>query len=73
MIDGNKEMLPFVSRTKRIQARQIAEQSEMIDCYNGMRVGVKGDWIVVTEEGRTMLMGREKFFAKFITEEYRAR
>lgn len=71
MIDEKQEMLPYVTIMRLVEARKVTEQSEMVECYNGMRVAVKDSWIVTTAHGQTMVMSSEKFKRKFTRREIR--
>mgnify|MGYP001589522769 CR=1 FL=1 len=55
----------YITRQKEVQARQITEQSEMVDCYNGFTIGTHGDFIVCDEQGKVMVIKENKFKQKY--------
>lgn len=49
---------------KRVQARRVPEPC-MVDCYNGRVEAQEGDYIVVDEDGKTMVMKGSRFEANY--------
>lgn len=51
-------------RSKRVKARP-ASTLEIVDTYNGQKVAGSGDYVVIDEIGRTILMKKLKFEQRF--------
>ena len=56
----------YATRQIEVQARQITDQSEMVQCYNGFAIGTQGDFIVCDERGKVMIIKENKFNKKYI-------
>jgi predicted transcriptional regulator len=54
----------YVIKPRRARARLLTD-SEVIKCYNGYRIGQKGDYVVIDEEDRVMIVKSHKFEKNF--------
>lgn len=54
------EFKEYVAKPKESRAR-ILTDAEIVNCYNGTRIGQKGDYVVVDHEDRVMIMKASKF------------
>lgn len=54
----------YKAKPKRTQARELL-QNEVVRCYNGKRIGQKGDFVVVDEFDRVMVIRRDRFLKNF--------
>ena len=61
--------MKYITKQKLVEARQVDEQSEMVDCYNGVKIATQGDFVVHDEQGRTLVIKKDKFMGRY--EEYR--
>jgi hypothetical protein len=50
----------YIAKPKRAVARELMD-NEIVDCYNGKRIGQKGDFVVIDEQDRVMIIKRDKF------------
>ncbi len=50
----------FVAKPRSIRAR-LLEDNETVKCYNGLRIGMKGDYVVIDEYDRVMVMRSDRF------------
>ena len=55
----------YVTKVKRVQAREVSDQSEFVETYNGFSLATQGDFVVHDEHGRTMVIKREKFTQRY--------
>lgn len=54
----------YRAKPKRTQARELLD-NEVVKCYNGSRIGQKGDFVVVDEFDRVMVIRRDRFLKNF--------
>lgn len=54
----------FTLKTKTVRARLLLD-SETVACYNGVRIGQKGDYVVIDDEDRVMIMKHDKFITHY--------
>lgn len=50
----------YAAKPKEARARKLLEP-EVIRCYNGDRIGQAGDYVVLDDEDRVMIMKAQKF------------
>lgn len=58
----------FVAKPRRALARQLKD-SEVVECYNGTKIGIVGDYVVVDEEDRVMIVRRDRFENNYVEAE----
>lgn len=64
---GAEQQLPYteyIIKPRRARARLLTD-SEVVKCYNGYRIGQKGDYVVIDEEDRVMIVKSHKFEKNF--------
>lgn len=54
----------YAIKPKQARARLVTD-SEVVKCYNGTRIAEKGDYVVIDEEDRVMIMKSHKFEKTF--------
>lgn len=55
----------FISKPREVMARELIT-NEVVNCYNGVRIGNKGDFVVVDSEDRVMIIRRDRFRRDFM-------
>lgn len=58
----------FIIRPKRAMARELHD-NEIVECYNGTRIGQKGDFVVIDEQDRVMIIKRDRFMNNYMEAE----
>jgi hypothetical protein len=54
----------FITRPHEVRARKLLD-NETVKCYNGLKIGLKGDFVVVDEQDRVMVMRPDKFMRAY--------
>lgn len=55
----------YIIKPRKARARLLTD-SEVVKCYNGYRIGEKGDYVVIDEEDRVMIVKASKFENNFM-------
>jgi hypothetical protein len=50
----------FIVKPRRALARQLTD-NEVVECSTGTKIGIKGDYVVVDEEDRVMIIRKDRF------------
>lgn len=58
----------FISKQRRVMARELTD-NETVHCYNGVRIGQRGDFVVIDDEDRVMIVRKDRFNNQYVEAE----